>query len=93
MAFREAGFVGSEDERDVGEDRHGGSKCMILQDLLGRIRDVVGSPDDVGEAHVDVVSDDAEVIGGNAVGAKEDEVLDFGIGEFDSAKNGVVEGG
>ena len=70
-----------------------GSKCLVLQDLFGGVGDVVGSPDDVGEPHVNVVGDDAEVIGRNAVGAKEDEILDFDVGEFDPAKNGVVEGG
>ena len=67
------------------------AESLILKHLLGRVRDVVGAADDVREAHVDVVGDDAQVIRRNAIGAQEDEVLNFGVGEFDPAKDGIVE--
>jgi len=54
---------------------------------------MVGAADDVGETHVQVVSDDTEVIGRDAVRAKEDEVLNFGVGELDFAEDCIVKGG
>ncbi len=37
---------------------------------------MVVAADDVSDLHVDVVGDDGEVVGGGAVGAREDEVVD-----------------
>ena len=70
MALGEAGLVRAEDQRDVGERRQSRAESLILQHLLGGVRDVVGAADDVREAHVDVIGDDAEVIGGDAVGRR-----------------------
>ena len=69
----------------------------IEQHLFRRVGEVVGAANDVGDAHVDVVDDDAQLVGGHAplfgvfAGAQEDEVFDFGVVEFAVAEDGVGE--
>jgi hypothetical protein len=46
----------------------------------------------VGDAHVPVVDDDAEVVGRRAVGARDDEVVELGIADLDAALDLVVPG-
>ena len=58
---------------------------------------MVGTANHVGDAHVDVVNDDAELIHGLAElfvafsGAQEDEIFDFVVREFRFAKNHIGE--
>ena len=43
-----------------------GAERAVEQHLLRRVGDVVGAANHVGDAHVDVVDDDAQLIGGQA---------------------------
>ena len=54
---------------------------------------MVGAADHVRDFHVEVVHDDAQVVGGIAVGTEEHEVLDFAVLDGDAAENEVVEAG
>src|SRR5579871_407296 len=54
---------------------------------------MVGATQHVGDAHVEIVDYDAEVICGHAVGAQQHEVLDFEVSELDTAEDGIVERG
>ena len=51
---------------------------------------MVVAADDVADAHVPVVDDDAEVVGRRAVRAGDDEVVQLGVAEFDAALDLVV---
>src|SRR5580704_9648118 len=81
------------------EDRRLGFHGAIQQNLFRRVGNVVGAANDVGDAHLDVVDDDAHLVGGHApffavfAGAKEDEVFDFGVVEFAVAEDGIGEVG
>ena len=47
----------------------------------------------VGDAHIEIVGDHAEIVGGRAVGAGDDEVVERGIGDGDFAFYQVVPNG
>ena len=53
---------------------------------------MVVAADHVGDPHVDVVHHHAEVVGGGAVRALDDEVVKFAVLELDMALDRVVEG-
>ena len=53
---------------------------------------MVSAPDDVSDAHVHVVSHNAQVIRRNAVRAQQHEILEFIIGEFDAPEDCIFEG-
>ena len=70
-----------------------GSSCAqrpVLQHLLRCVGEVVRSPDDVGETHIEIVGDHAEMIGGDAVGAEQHEVLQLGVDELYPAEDGII---
>jgi len=67
VTLGEPRLVRTQDQRNVSENGQFGAESAVLQHLLGRIRDVICAANDVGEAHIDVVGHDAEVIGGDAV--------------------------
>jgi hypothetical protein len=69
--------VGPEDHRQVREARHGGAERMVDVDLARRVVDVVVAADHVGDAHVDVVDDDREVVRRVAIGADLHEVVEL----------------
>ena len=52
---------------------------------------MVGATNNVRDLEIDVIGYHAEVIRGAAVGAQQNEVLDFGVGELDFAENSVIE--
>ena len=52
---------------------------------------MIGAANDVGDAHVNVVDNDAELIGGHAAGAEQDEIFDIGVLDFARAEDGVFE--
>ena len=51
---------------------------------------MVGTADHMGDPHIDVVSDHAQVVCGAAIGAQEYEVFQFCVGEFNPPGDGVV---
>ena len=61
-------------------------------DLPRRVVDVIVAADHVRDPHVEVVDDDAEVVGRRAVGARDDEVVELGVGDLDAALDAVVPG-
>ena len=60
-------------------------------DLARRVVDVVVAADHVRDLHVVVVDDDAEVVGGRAVGARDDQVVELAAVERDRAVHHVVD--
>ena len=76
----------SHEHPEVRELRHLGAERAEERDVLGRVGEVVVAPEDVRDAHVDVVHADGEVVERVAVGAHEDEVVQ-GVGrELDAAR-------
>ena len=91
MTLAELGTVAAEDHRHVRVLRRGCAQRLQDVDLPRRVVDVVVAADDVGDAHVHVVDDDAEVVGRHAVAAGDDEVVQLVAGEDDPALDEVVE--
>src|SRR5439155_3208725 len=91
VPLRESLLVRSQDQREVAERRRLRAERSIEKDLLGSVRKMVVSADDMGDPHVNVVADDREVIGGRAVRAEENEVLDLLVLEGRDTVHVVVE--
>ncbi len=92
VALGELGAVGAEHRRQVRVDGRLGAERADDVDLPRRVVDVVVAADHVRDAHVDVVDDDAEVVGRRAVAARDDEVVELGVGDLDAALDLVVPG-
>jgi hypothetical protein len=60
----------TENHRQVRVKRHLRAQRLQDVDLARRVVDVVVAPDDVADAHVPVVDDDAEVVGRNVPSAR-----------------------
>ena len=90
MALAEAGFVRAKDQRHVREHWQPRAQRLVEQNLFWGIGDMIGAADDVGDPHIDIVSDHAQVIGGATIGAQEYEVFQFRVGEFNPPGNSVV---
>ena len=65
-------------------------KGLINEELPGGVGDVVFTPDDVGDRHGDVIHHHRKIIGGNAVGPLEHQVVEFLVVEGDGAFNLVI---
>ena len=61
-------------------------------DLARRIVDVIVAADHVRDLHVQIVDDNAEVVGGRAVAAGDDQVVELVVGDLDAALHLVVPG-
>ena len=66
-----------------GVHRRLGAERAQDVDLARRVVDVVVAADHVRDAHVDVVDDDAEVVGRRAVRAGDHEVVELVVGDLD----------
>ena len=93
MTLRQPGLVRPEDQRQVREPRQRRAERLVEENLARRVGDVVVAADDVGDAHVHVVDDDAEVVDRRAVGAQDDEVVQVGVLEHDGTLHQVVDHG
>ena len=77
------------------EDGNRSAHRAVKQDLLRRVGNVVRAANDVRNAHVDVVYNDAHLIHGLAklfvalARTKQNEVFDFVVRKFALAKNSV----
>ncbi len=91
VALGQLGAVRPVDERDVGHDRQRPAERVVEDLLAGAIGQVVVAADDVGDAHVVVVDDDGEHVGGRAVRAQDDEIVEVAVGEGDSALDLVLD--
>ena len=76
MALAELRVVLPQDQRMVGKDRRGKSERPVEEDLRGGVGEMVLPADHVADLHGVVVGDDGEVVGGDAVGADDDEIAD-----------------
>jgi hypothetical protein len=90
MALGQSRAVRAQDQRDVSENRRSRAERLIDHGLFGRVRKVIGASDDVGNAHVDVVNHNAQLVGGKPVRAQQNEILDFGVLELAGAEDGVL---
>ena len=86
LAFRR------QDRRQVRIDRHCSIECADHVDLPRRIVDVIVAADHVGDAHVEIVDDDAEIVSGGAVRAGDDQIVELLVCNLDATFHGVVPG-
>ena len=75
MALGELLAVRAVEQGHVGVERRLLPHRLQDQQLLGGVGVVVGAADDVGDAHVEVVDHDGEVVERRAVGARDHEVV------------------
>eukprot|EP00825_Cyclidium_porcatum_P048862 TRINITY_DN831_c0_g1_i20.p2 TRINITY_DN831_c0_g1~~TRINITY_DN831_c0_g1_i20.p2 ORF type:complete len:531 (+),score=22.41 TRINITY_DN831_c0_g1_i20:590-2182(+) len=92
VALRQLGAVIAEDHRQVGVGWHFGAECLKDVDLARGVVDMVVTADDVGDAHIPVIDADAEIVGRCAVGAGDDQVVQFRVGKLDVALDLVIPG-
>jgi hypothetical protein len=76
----------------VRVERHRRAERLQDVDLARRVVDVVVAADDVRDAHVPVIDDDAEIVGRRAVGARDDQVVEFAVGDLDAPLDEVIPG-
>ncbi len=93
MALAELGAVGPVDHRDVGEARRLGTDRAVELGLAEGVGQMVVAADDVGDAHVDVVDDDREHVGGRAVRAQQHHVVELLVGDPHGALHEILDDG
>ncbi len=90
VALGELLAVGTQDQAEVDELGLLPAERPVQERLAGGVREVLLAPDDVGDAHLEVVDDGGEVVRRGAVGLDEHEVPD--LAEGDLAPQCVPEG-
>ena len=90
VALAEPFLVLAQDQRHVSEHRRFRAQGFVELHLPRRVGEVVVAPDDVGDAHVDVVAHHAEVVGGAPVRAGKDQVVQLRVVELHPALDLVV---
>lgn len=75
----------------MAEGGHGQAQGFVDEDLAGGVGHVVVTADDVGDAHFVVVHHHGHVVGGHAVGAADDHVVQFAHVHGDAALDHVIE--
>ncbi|MNQ93829.1 hypothetical protein D3C85_1093110 [compost metagenome] len=75
VTLGQLGAVGAMDQRDVGEGRPGPAERVIDQALAGGVVQVVVAANDVGHAHVVIVHHHGQIVGGGAVRAQDDQIV------------------
>jgi hypothetical protein len=80
-------------KRQVGIPRRLGAHCTEDEQLLGGVRDVILATDHVGDALVQVVDRDCEVVEHGAVGAGDHRIVHVRVREADLAAHQIVEAG
>ena len=83
VALGELRAVGAEDHRHVRVERRLDAERAQHVDLPRRVVEVVVAADHVRDPHVLVVDHHAEVVGGLAVRARDDQVVEFAVLERD----------
>ena len=76
VAFAQAGLVRAEDQRQMREYRKRGPQCAVEQQLFGSVGNVIGSSNHVADPHVDIVDNNAEMVGWVAVRTEKYEIFD-----------------
>ena len=90
MALGELAPVLAQHQGHVGEPGRFDPQGLIDEDLPGGVGDVVFTPDDLGDAHGEVIHHHREIIGGNAVGPLQHQVVQFLVVKGDGALDLVV---
>ena len=90
LALRQLAAIRAQHHRQVGEDRPGSVQRVEEHSLFGRVGQVAHPPDDVGDAHGDVVHHDGEVVGGASVRAHDHEVAELAGRKGDRPKDLVA---
>jgi hypothetical protein len=92
VALGELLAVWAVDQRDMAVVGLGPAHAVIDRQLAEGIQEVVVAANDVGDAHVVIVDHHGQHVGGRAVGAEQDQVVDVGIGARDCALHVVGDG-
>ena len=66
---------------------------LVELNLPRRVGQMVVAANDVGDRHVDVVDDDAKIVGRRAVGAGDDQIVELAVVEDDIAFDQVFDYG
>jgi hypothetical protein len=90
MPLTEPGAVLAQDQGEVRKDRRRITHGLIEVDLAGGVVEVIIPPDNVGDLHEGVVYHDHKVIGGAAVAAHDDEIIQFFVVEDDLPFDEVI---
>src|SRR6267142_2112628 len=90
VALRQALAVGAENHGDMGELRQLRAERSKDIHLARSIVDVIVAADHVRDAHVEVVHHHAEVVGRNAVGAQQHEIVQLRVRHRDRTLDDVV---
>jgi hypothetical protein len=90
LALGDFGFVRVAQQGQVTEDRQLPAEGAVELDVLGKGRDPLLGPDDVGDAHEVVVDHVGEVVGRMAIGLQEHLVVDLGVSDDDIAAQQVM---
>src|SRR5215471_17097002 len=75
----------------MSELRHRSAKCLIKQDLLVRIGEMVLTADHVCDSHLDIIQHDRQVVEWMAVRTQKHEIFNLGIGALLLAIDDVFE--
>ena len=91
MPLAQPFLVGPEDQRHVRELGHRRTEGFEQHHVLRRVRDVVVASHDVCNAHLQIVRDDGQVVGGMPIRAEDDEVFDVRAVERNRAVHEIGE--
>ena len=89
MALAEPLLIGAENQRNVRELRRRLTERAPEQQVLWGVRYVIVAADDVRDLHLEIVDDNRQMIRGQPVRSKDDEVLDLRVVEFDCASDAI----
>jgi len=67
VAFAQSRLVGAQDHGDMAELGHCITECLIKKDLPGGVVDMVIPADDLGNAHLGIISHNGKIVSGVAV--------------------------
>ena len=92
VSLRELLPVGAQNHGHMREHRRLPLERTVDGDLFRRVRNVIGTPNDMGDPHCQVVRDDREVVDGGAIAPQDDEVVKVTSVKADPAVHRVVPG-
>ena len=75
MAFREFGPINAMNQRNMGKFGNIPAHAAIHHRLAKGVVEMIITPDHMGDAHVMIIDNDGQHIGGGAIGAQDDHVI------------------
>ncbi len=75
----------------MGEFRDRPVERPVDLGLAKGVVEMIVAADHMGDAHVVIVDDDRKIVGRRAVGAQDDQIVEFGVGDRDLALHPVVD--